>query len=147
MKCNDVDTRAARSPRSRAGLTLIELMIALMILSFGLLAMANVQLESMRGSQRGRHFTQASVIAASQLERLQGLSWASIPVAAWTAPGPAQAVMARTEPDVTYTVQWRVTAVVPGRVRAIDVRVAWTEASGRARQFTLSGVRNNFEAL
>jgi len=41
-------------PGSRKGFTLIELMIAMVILAGGLLTMATVQIESMQGGQRGR---------------------------------------------------------------------------------------------
>lgn len=139
--------RRKRASRRAGGFTLVELMIALVILSGGLLAMASVQLQSIKGGQRGRHFTMASTIAASQLERLQRQSWGNVAVTNWTAPVSAQAILARTDTDLDYSLQWRVADLAANRTRSIDVRVSWREQSGQDRSLTMSSIRHNHEAL
>jgi prepilin-type N-terminal cleavage/methylation domain-containing protein len=134
-------------PRAGRGFTLVELMIAMMILAGGLLTMATVQIQSMKGGQRGRHLTQASVVAASQLEQLQRERWTNIPATAWTSPVSAAAIVNRTDLDQDYTVSWRITSLTANQTRALDVRVSWAEPSGEPRSVMISSIRNNHEGL
>jgi prepilin-type N-terminal cleavage/methylation domain-containing protein len=136
-----------REPQRRSGFTLVELMIATVILAGGLLTMATVQIQSMQGGQRGRHLSQASVIAASQLERLQRMRWTSIPATGWTAPITADNIVSRADVDQPYAVSWRITNLTANSTRTLDVSVSWTEPSGQNRTVTMSSIRNNHEAL
>ena len=131
------------------GFTLVEMMIALVILAGGMLTMASVQLEALRGGQRGRHLGQATAIAESQLEQLQRERWTNIPATAWTAPIVVthDVDAAAAEQESTYLVSWRITTLTPGKTRALDVRVSWAESSGSNRSVTLSSIRNNYEGL
>jgi len=128
--------------------TLLELMIALVVLAFGLLTVAAAQIHAMRGSSSGRHTTQAASIAQSQLAQLQRQRWTTIPATGWTAPvtvtNTVQAPANMNEE--TYAVSWRI-ADLPGERRAIDVRVTWNEPNRPARSYTLSSVRYNYEGL
>ncbi len=123
--------------------------MAFLILSVGVLAMASVQIQSLRGGQRGRHLSQATTIAESRLEQLQRISWNNIPVAVWTADiivgNDVQSQATQSEQD--YRISWRVTDINPGSTRAIDVRVRWTESTGANREVTLSSIRSNYEGL
>jgi Tfp pilus assembly protein PilV len=142
-----VASRLRPSRRRSEGLTLVELLIAMMILAGGLLTMAGVQLQSIQGGQRGRHLTHATTVAASQLERLQRERWTNIPATGWTAPVAPDQIIQRTDADQPYTVSWRITSVVPNTTRAIDVRVSWAESTGDNRSLTMSSLRHNHEAL
>ena len=139
--------RGGSPARRLGGMTLVEILIAMLILAGGLLSMASVQIQSLQGGQRGRHLTQASILAASQIEQLQRVRWSNLPATSWTAPVGAAQVLRRADPDQTYAISWRVTTLVPNATRAIDVRVTWTEATGRARSVTMSSIRQNHEAL
>ena len=144
-------THASRAIRPgdvrRSGMTLVEILIAMMILTGGLLVMASVQIQSMQGGQRGRHLNQAAILGASQLEKLQGMRWTSIPATNWTAPVAASSVLQRDEADQDYAISWRIATLVPNSTKAIDVRVTWTESTGQSRTVTLSSIRQNHEAL
>ncbi len=142
--------RAVARRARRHGLTLVEVMIALVILAGGLLTMATVQMQSMQGGQRGRHLTNATAIAETQLEQLQRLGWGQLGVTAWTAPVQVSNAVqdaAGTQVEQAFNLSWRITDLVAGKTRSIDVRVDWTEADGRARTVALSSVRHNYEAL
>lgn len=128
-------------------MTLVEVLLTMLILAGGLLSMASVQLQSMQGGQYGRHLSQATSLAASQLEQLQMTTWLNIPVTGWTAPVAANAVQGRADADQPYAISWRISTLTPNVTRAIDVRVTWTEANGRNRAVTLSSIRHNHEAL
>ena len=132
-----------------SGLTLIAVMIARVILAGGLLTMARVQIQSMKGAQSGRHLAQATAIASSQLEQLERTRWTNIPVTGWTAPTPVNNTVQGAGPQTerAYALSWRITTLTPGKTRALDVRVSWQEPSGRNRSVVLSSVRNNYEGL
>lgn len=57
--------------RMVAGFTLIEMMIALFVLSVGMLGVVSLQTLSIRSSQEASHETTASILAASMLENMR----------------------------------------------------------------------------
>jgi type IV pilus assembly protein PilV len=58
-------------PRGQnGGFTLIEVMVAIAILSFGILAVAMMQTNAMRANYRGYHLTEATTLAQDRLEFL-----------------------------------------------------------------------------
>ena len=77
---------AARGPRSRVGVTFLELLIALLLLAFGMLSMTAAQMHAMRGGRANRRANQAASIAENRIEQLQRQDWDAIPPANWTAP-------------------------------------------------------------
>jgi len=138
----------SRARRARAeGFTLLEIMITLAILGFGLLAMAAMQMTAMSGGRAGRHTTQAGVVARDQMETFQRVAWGSAQLAAtagWTAP-----VAVNNTPDggagaeQSYAVSWRVTNVDPSWLKNVDVRVTWSEPNFAGRTLTISSTRYN----
>ncbi len=139
-----------------SGFTMIEVMIALVILGFGLLTMALMQLQALSGGRAGRHSSQAAVIARDQMETFQQLVWADVPAAidpqlvqtaGWTAP-----VTVNRQPtggagvEQAYAVTWRITDVIPVPagptwLKNVDIRVTWSEPNFANRTVTISGVR------
>ncbi len=141
-------TGRGRAIHARAdGFTLLEVMIALAILGFGLLTMALLQLTAMNGGRAGRHATQAAVVARDQMETFQRVAWADaslVATAGWTAP-----VTVNNVPDggpgteQSYAVTWRITNVDPSWIKNVDVRVTWNEPSFPGRTLTISSTRYN----
>ncbi len=129
---------SGRRTKLSAGLSLLEVMIAMTILAVGLLGMLSMQLEAMSSTSTGRHVTDAARIGLDQLETLKYQSWAATPVTAWTAPvavtSNPEAVFVPNLPSgaapiaQNFNVSWRITGVA-GLVdaRQIDVRVTWRE--------------------
>jgi prepilin-type N-terminal cleavage/methylation domain-containing protein len=69
-----------RKPRvltQGAGFTLIEVLIGLVILAFGLLAIAGMQVTSLKGNFFSHYLTQASYASQDRLEFLDNLSYSS----------------------------------------------------------------------
>jgi len=141
--------RALRLNRSAGGFTLIEVMITVGIMTFGLLALATVQIQAMRGGDRGRHATNAATIAESRMEQLQQDAWASIaPTGGFVADPAAQnsvQVDGGSISERAYSVSYQITDLEATFTRAIDVRVSWTEEGGENRSVTLSSIRYNRE--
>ena len=125
-------TAEAAPARRRAGMTLVEVMIATVLLSFGLLAMLALQLHAMRGGQRGRHYTEAAQIARDRMELLYRTPWtdAAAQPTAWTAPVAVTNNVdldgAGTAQEQAFNVDWRITAN-GADLRQFDVRVTWYE--------------------
>ncbi|HEX9813657.1 MAG TPA: prepilin-type N-terminal cleavage/methylation domain-containing protein [Myxococcota bacterium] len=142
--------KGARGSRSEGGFTLIEVMIVVGILTFGLLSLAAMQIHAIQGSDRGRHASNAAAIAENRMEQLQQNSWASVGVTAGFVADPVKenAIQRDGAPDLVervYNVSYQITDLQPTFTRAIDVRVSWTEESGKNRSITLSSVRFNRE--
>jgi type IV pilus assembly protein PilV len=62
---------------NRRGFTLIEVLIGLVILAFGLLAIAGMQVTSVRGNFFSNYLTQASYVGQDRLEFLDNLPYSS----------------------------------------------------------------------
>ncbi len=144
-----MEPTTARSRRAAGGFTLIEVMIVIVILTFGLLSLAAMQIQAMRGSERGRHATNAAAIAENKMELLQQDAWATIAVTGGFVADPAEQntiqLDGATSLERSYSVSYQVTDLQATFTRALDVQVSWTEENGEARSITLSSIRYNRE--
>jgi type IV pilus assembly protein PilV len=61
--------------RREKGFSLIEVLISLVILAVGLLALAELQIFSIKGGSASNHVTQATILAQNRLEELRRLSY------------------------------------------------------------------------
>jgi type IV pilus assembly protein PilV len=140
---------SARDIRSAGGFTLIEVIIVIGILAFGLLSLAAMQIHAMQGSDQGRHATNAAAIAENKMEQLQQDPWASIGVTGGFVADPVAQnsiqLNGASSVERAYNVSYQIADLQPTFTRAIDVRVSWTEESGRNRSITLSSIRYNRE--
>jgi len=150
----------ARRP-ALTGFTLIEVLISLTILTFGLLGVAAMQLHAMRDGSAGRHSTDGGRIARDQMELVQtlpfatvgsaaGLGWApppwinvpgfpagQIPIQLQVAPGAG----AGAGVEHTYNVAWNVTAVpADPNLMNVDLEVSWAETSRPNAKPTRTGL-------
>ncbi len=142
-------TKTERLNRTAGGFTLIEVMITIGILTFGLVALAAMQIQAIHGSDRGRHATHAAAIAENKMEQLQQDPWASIAVTGGFVADPVVQSTVKLDGatifERTYNVSYQITDLQLTFTRAIDVQVSWTEESGEIRSVTLSSVRYNRE--
>ena len=124
------------------GFTLVEVMVAMGILAFGLLTLAAMQLHALQQSASGRHGGDASAVARTHLEQVHRLPWGDLDEAidAWVPPswsGSASVVNTlvampggQTAIEHAYDVDWRVSEIgTSGCLRDIEVRVRWAEPS------------------
>jgi prepilin-type N-terminal cleavage/methylation domain-containing protein len=61
--------------REQAGLTLVEVMVALGILAFGILAVGSMQVSSLQGTATAGDVTEATLVAGNQLDQLMAASF------------------------------------------------------------------------
>lgn len=141
----------ARASRTAGGFTILEVMIVIGILTFGLLSLAAMQIQAMKGSNRGRHATNAAAIAENKMEQLQQDAWASIAVTGGFVNDPVEQNNIQLDGSASlersYNVSYQVTDLQPTFTRALDVQVSWTEEGGENRSITLSSVRYNREGI
>lgn len=129
--------------RRRGGMTLVEIMIAMVILSFGLLGVAAIQVRAITEGNGGRHLSAASAIARNQVEALTRQAWDAAALAdtggAWSAPTNVVTV------DQTFALSERITnnAVLLAAVtiKSVEVRVLWSDAKRQNRSVVLSSAR------
>jgi type IV pilus assembly protein PilV len=61
--------------RQEKGFTLLEVVVATTILSVGLLAVASMQISSIRGNASAGDVTEAAILLGDEIEKLMRLSW------------------------------------------------------------------------
>ncbi len=82
--------RRLRSTRGQSGVTLVEMMVALGIMAFGILTMALMQLAALKQGTQGQHTTDAAAVGRTYLEQVHRLPWSELTTAVaagdWTNP-------------------------------------------------------------
>lgn len=136
-------------------MTMIEVMIAIGILSFGILAMTVLQLEAMRQGGAGRHTTDAAAVGRTYLEqahRLPFLTLDGLKNTGWLAPAWAGArssfdtaisdASGGTQIEHSYDVMWRITSI-GGTTCVLDVemQVTWNENARAADKVLVLATR------
>jgi type IV pilus assembly protein PilV len=120
--------RIAKTLHSQDGLTMVELSIAMAIMSIGLLAVAAMQFGASRNNTNGNIYTQASLLAMSQLELLKNQDVSFLLAGSYTE---ASTVDENGEPGGIYTRRWTITDIGT-MARELTVTVEWTRL-GRTR--------------
>lgn len=121
-------------PRNRAsesGFTLIEVMIALVIMGIGLLTIAVAQLTAMRMSSHSKHTSDAMYLAEQQMEAFV----VNVPIAAGTFNDPANPIDINPADDdfSNFNRSWTVQPNVPrAGMSTVTVVVVWNSAEGGA---------------
>jgi len=106
--------------RGSTGFTLLEVMIAMVILAVALLGLAGLQVVSVQGTSRASHITEATTFAQDRLEQLITASFTTLADGASNVTGAT---------GVTYSVQWDINPDdLTGATRAnVTVTVSWVD--------------------
>ncbi len=120
---------------------MIEVMIALAVLGFGMLGVAAVQISALRATDQSRERSLAQGLAQQQLEIFQEMSTTSLETIRAAGPNdPLNPI----DPDpndaqlMSFTRSWAITAdTSEADVYTIMVTVAWTNARGVQRAVQL----------
>jgi type IV pilus assembly protein PilV len=117
------------------GFTLLEVMIALVILAVGLLGLTALQLTAVKSNSFSSEMTWATMRAQQQAEVLRNLSFTD----AWLAPGSTITLPPEISKGARYTISWTVSAdnVPATNMRTIAITVTWQSLrQGTASQTT-----------
>lgn len=130
-----LDARAGRSSRVQ-GVSLIEVMIALAILGYGMLGVAAAQISAFKATDQSRERMLAHALAQQQLEQFQEMSSTSLEVVR-TDGGYPNDPLNPIDPDPNDAMQmafnrsWTITPDTPeDDVYTIMVSVGWTNSKG-----------------
>jgi type IV pilus assembly protein PilV len=112
------------------GFTLIEVLIALIILSVSLLALASLTAVTTKNNAFGSHVTEAATFAQDKLEefrafRPQAPPIGDIPEGTGTDPAPKTG-----STGVSYVRNWNV--ITNGNIRTITITVNWNDQGNRS---------------
>jgi type IV pilus assembly protein PilV len=103
------------------GFTLIEIMIALVVMSIGLTALAAVQISAIRGNAFSKRMTTAVSIADEKIEQIKSIPYANIL---------SESSIQITQSNMNFTRQVTVTNNSPlPNSRKVEVVVTWSEGS------------------
>lgn len=119
--------------KNQAGVTIVELMIAIGILALGVLASASIQMGTARNNSKGNIYTQAHMLAIEQLEILKNQDVGFLTPGSY---GDASPIDANGQPGGIYTRSWTIDNLgTMGRI--ITVTVQW-QRWGKTNRVVLS---------
>lgn len=130
----------------QAGFTLVEIMIAMAVFAVGVLALATMQVSSIRGNASSESITEAGNLASAQIETLMALSYMDNALSDSNNDGSAG--LARTgaaadhqQTQGRYVICWNVAQDVPAtNNKTLNIIVTWNER-GVGKTFSLRAVR------
>jgi type IV pilus assembly protein PilV len=133
----NTDTHRKNKMHDQSGFTLIEVMIAVVILAAGILALATMQIVSIRSNAFSTEMTYATMLAQSQFEQFRNMNYDSVVTDSDVIPA------TETSKGIPYTVQWTVSDDDPTTdMKTIDLDVLWQGAPAGSA----TGATVNFQA-
>jgi prepilin-type N-terminal cleavage/methylation domain-containing protein len=117
-----------------SGMTLIEVMVASMILLVGILSLALLQINAMKGNAAARKMTEASNAASDRIEQIMSEVWTDDAV------GPSLVVGNHSATSGHYGISWQVADSGEGRSKTVNLTVNWT-VEGDSKQISQVFVR------
>ncbi len=100
------------------GFTLIEVLVALVILSFSLLALAGLMVTTTKNNSFGSNMTEAATFAQDKLEELRAIKWENLIDGNNTDQQGGST-------GINYTRNWNVTT--NGSLKTITINVNWND--------------------
>ncbi|MBW2408376.1 MAG: prepilin-type N-terminal cleavage/methylation domain-containing protein [Deltaproteobacteria bacterium] len=129
--------------RNSEGFSLIELLIAMAVLAFGMLAAASMQYSAIRNNTKGNIYTQANMLAKTKLEYLKNLNIDSDELKASATPySDATLIDDNEQPGGIYSRQWLIEEL-GDQARTITVTVQWTRLGETRSVQLVSNTRGN----
>jgi type IV pilus assembly protein PilV len=114
---------------SRKGFTLAEVLIGLVILAVGILALAAMQITSIKGGYFSSHVTQATIFAQDKLEGLKNLSYKDSDLSSGQH---NEGIL----PGTVFSRQYNIVEDAGNSMKTITVTVQWTDRGDHSISFS-----------
>ena len=135
----------------QAGFTLIEALVALVVMGFGLLAVAGMQLNLARNADVAKQRTEAIRLAQEKIEALRSftsiasisagdINWNELATSSDVITPANYLAGATNATNATYTRNWTLGGVIADPMRTASVTVTWNDRAGEAQSVTLATV-------
>jgi type IV pilus assembly protein PilV len=108
------------------GFTLIEVLVALVILAVSLLALAGLMTTSTRNTASGGRLTEAATFAQDKLEELRAIKWGDVASNSDSVTGST---------GITYTRSWEIGGTDTDPLKEILVTINWDDPTRRSLRF------------
>jgi prepilin-type N-terminal cleavage/methylation domain-containing protein len=115
--------------KNGTGFTLIEVVAGLMILGIGLLAVASMQITSIKSAGFSHHVTQATIFAQDKLENLKNLSYSDPDLSS----GPHQEDII---PGTIFSRKVQIAEDAGNSMKTITVTVQWIDQGSHSISFS-----------
>ncbi|MBF0379271.1 MAG: prepilin-type N-terminal cleavage/methylation domain-containing protein [Desulfamplus sp.] len=110
-----------------SGFTLLEILIAMSIFSVGILAVAGMQISSIRGNDSAAGFTEALIVGQSKLEYLSLIPYTDPLLGDTNGVYPAN----KNDHAGKYDFFWSVDDIAAPTAKKVKLRVQWKESGTR----------------
>ena len=130
-------------PNGEGGFTLLEVIIAISVLTIGLLAVASMQLAAIRGNDNAAHISEGTTLAQDRLEKLLAMSYTDAQILDGNpAVGTPTTYTVATPPGFTgYNLRYSVDVNNPVlNSKLISVTISW-QYKGALKQTVLTCVK------
>ncbi len=151
-------SRCARAGSAARGVSLVEAMVALAVMAFGMLSLVGVQTTLRMNNDLAKQRSEATVIATEEMEKLRnyvtlapvlaspGTSWDEIDGRTVEAYSPPESIG-----NTTYRVERRVREIANIKQKVISVEVSWPDRMGVTQRIVLNsmiwGAKPEFSGL
>ena len=106
------------SPKESGGFTLLEILIALIIFSVGILALTSLTVTATKTGAYGGRMSEAVTFAQDKLEELKANSWDKIVSGADQETGPT---------GISYTRNWKVLEKETRNLKTVSITIEWKD--------------------
>ncbi len=107
--------------KKTSGFSLLEVLIALVILAISLLALTGLMVTTTGNNSLGGHLTEAATFAQDRLEQLRLISWQNITSGGDQIEGSS---------GINYIRNW--TVVTNGNARTVTIRINWSDRNNHS---------------
>jgi len=127
--------------QAEKGLTLLEVLVAMVVLSLGLLALTKMQIAAIQVNAVSGRLTQGTTIAQDKVEQLMALPYDDAKLDDQTPVGEVT-TYTETRPAQGYTITWTVDQDPAVGVKTINLKVTWSNR-GTKKTFDLAFFKEN----
>jgi type IV pilus modification protein PilV len=129
MKTKQQPRRRARHP-NQLGMSLLEALVALVVMAFGMLALAGMQLNLSRSADVAKQRTEAMRLAHERLENMRSFTDISTGTINWNGLDGLTRTFATTNTNAAYAIDSSMSGADADAMRAASVTVRWLDRAG-----------------